>query len=185
MTVIVGNKLVLREKTMADAWSDYTWKTDPELARLDAAPRVTAGFYQFLLDYGHELRGLNSKRGNFAIMTRDGKHIGNCGYYGVDEISSDAELGIMIGNRDYWNKGYGVDAVSTLVDYIFSNTNLNRIYLKSLDWNNRAHKCFQKCGFLPWGRMVRDGYNFVMMAISRDRWQLRQAELNASCGNGE
>ena len=174
--MITDNKIVLRDKKLADARDDYTWKTDPELARLDAAPRLTINFPQYLLDYTSELRSSHSIRHAFAIETQGGKHIGNCGYYSIDETKGEAELGILIGNRNYWDKGYGTDAVNTLVNYIFRQTNLNRIYLKSLDWNTRAHKCFQKCGFTPCGRLVRDGFSFVLMELHRNQWQQRQTE---------
>ncbi len=174
--MITGNKIVLRDKRLADARDDYTWKTDPELTRLDAAPKLTISFHQFRLDYSSELRGSNSIRRVFAIETRDGKHIGNIGYYDIDETKGEAEVGIMIGNRDYWDKGYGADTVTTMVDHIFRQTNLNRIYLKSLDWNTRAHKCFQKCGFTPCGHLVKDGFSFVLMEINRNQWQQRQTE---------
>ena len=175
--MIAGKKIVLRDKSLADAKDDYAWRTDPELAQLDAAPQVTASFPEFLLDYISELRCSNLIRRSFAIETQDGKHIGNCGYYGVDETKGEAEVGITIGNRDYWDKGYGADAVITLVDYIFRQTKLNRIYLKSLDWNTRAHRCFRKCGFVQCGHLVRDGFNFVLMEIHHKQWQQRQTEV--------
>jgi len=174
--MIAGKKIVLREKRLADARNDYTWKTDPELARLDAALQPAVSFHQYLLDYASELRCSHFIRSNFAIETQDGKHIGNCGYYGVNETKGEAELGIMIGDRNYWDKGYGADAVTTLVNYIFRQTNLSRVYLKSLDWNTRAHKCFQKCGFAPCGHLVKDGFDFVLMEIHRNQWQQWQTE---------
>ena len=169
--MIYGNKIVLREKRLADAWDDYAWQTDPELIRLDAAPQLPISFPEFLLDYADGLRYSPSFRRAFGIESRDGKHIGNCGYYGIDWVRGEAELGIMIGNRDYWDKGYGVDAVHTLVNYVFHQTNFSRIHLKTLDWNIRAQKCFQKCGFAPCGQVFRDGYSFVHMEIRRNQWQ--------------
>ncbi len=174
--MITGKKIVLRDKRLADARDDYTWKTDSELAQLDATPQLTISFPQFLIDYTSELRSSHPTKHQFAIETRDGKHIGNCGYYAIDEIKGEAEVGIMIGNRDYWDKGYGADTVTTLVNYIFRQTNLNRIYLKSLNWNTRAHKCFRKCGFTPCGHLDKDGLNFVLMDIQRKQWQPRQTE---------
>jgi len=83
----------------------------------------------------------------------------------------------MIGNRDYWNRGYGTDAISTLVNHIFSQMNLSRIYLKTLESNARAQKCFQKCGFTPYGHLARDGFSFILMEIYRNQWQEQQAEI--------
>ena len=76
----------------------------------------------------------------------------------------------MIGNRNYWDQGYGVDAVTNLLEVIFRLTGLNRIYLKTLVTNTRAQKCFAKCGFTPCGHLNRDGYNFVIMELNRQQW---------------
>ncbi|GAH69362.1 unnamed protein product [marine sediment metagenome] len=169
--MITGSKIILRAKRLADALDDYTWRTDPELAQLDAAPLVATTFQKYLSDYTSQLRYLPSTRHQFAIETLDGKHIGNCAYYGVNETNGEAELGIMIGNRDCWDKGYGADAVTTLVNYIFHQTNLKRLHLKTLDSNSRAQKCFQKCGFTPYEHLVRDGFSFVLMQIHRKQWE--------------
>ncbi len=174
--MITGKKIVLRDKKLADARDDYTWQTDPELTRLDAATQLALTFPHYLLDYTGELCFSDSTRRRFAIETLDGKHIGNCGYYGIDEIKGEAELGITIGDRDYWNKGYGTDAVTTLVNYIFRQTNLNRIYLKTLESNSRAQKCFQKCGFTPCGHLVKDRFSFMLMEIHRHQWQEQQTK---------
>jgi len=168
--MIVGGKTKLRGKRLADATDDYAWQTDSELAQLDAAPLLTISFQQYLSSYASELRYPSSTRHRFAIETLDGKHIGNCTYYDINKTRGGAELGIMIGNRNYWDKGYGVDAVTTLVNYIFQQTKLNRIYLKTLGSNTRAQKCFAKCGFTPYGGLKRDSYNFVLMELHRKQW---------------
>jgi len=175
--MIVVNKIKLRDKRLADALDDYIWRTDPELVRLDAAPLLTTTFPRYLSDYADELRCSSSIRHRFAVETLDGKHIGNCSYYGIDETEGEAELGIMIGNRDYWDKGYGADAVTALISYIFHQTNLERIYLKTLESNIRAQKCFQKCGFTPYGHLDRDGFNFVLMEVNRKQWQEQQTKV--------
>jgi len=173
--MISGGKVRLREKKLADARDDYTWETDPELARLDAAPVVTATFSRYQADYADELGNPASTSRRFAIETTDGKHIGNCSYYNINEAHGEAELGIMIGDRNYWDRGYGTDTVTTLVNHIFRGTRLNRIHLKTLHSNQRAQKCFQKCGFIPYGRTIRDGYDFTLMELHRKEWQPRQA----------
>jgi len=174
--MIAGSKIKLREKRLADASNDYAWQTDPQLAQLDAAPLPTISFSQYLADYASELRYPSPIRYRFAIETLEGEHIGNCTYYGIDETKGEAELGIMIGNRVYWDEGYGADAVTTLVNHIFHQTKLNRIYLKTLNSNTRAQKCFRKCGFTSYGRLKKDGYNFVLMELHRKQWLKKQAE---------
>ena len=174
--MITGTMVKLREKKLTDALNDYTWQTDPELAELDALPVLTMPFRQYISDHTAELLYSSATKQQFAIETLNGTHIGNCTYYGVDEAKGEAELGIMIGNRNYWGKGYGSDAVKTMVNHIFSQINLNRLHLKTLDWNIRAQKCFQKCGFTPCGQSVRDGHNFTLMELHRSQWEKRQAQ---------
>jgi RimJ/RimL family protein N-acetyltransferase len=171
--MISGDKVKLREKRLADAADDYAWLTDTELAALDAAPLSTTTFPQYLASYTSDLRYPPTIRHQFAIETREGKHIGNCTYYGIDSDKGEAELGIMIGDRDYWDKGYGTDAVTALLEYIFGKTKLNRLYLKTLVNNKRAQKCFAKCGFTPYGHFKKDGYSFILMELNREEWEKR------------
>ena len=173
--MIAGSKVILREKSSVDAWNDYAWETDPELSQLDAAKPITITFSRYLADYADELSYSPPTSRQFAIETLDGKHIGNCSYYNISESKGEAELGIMIGNRNYWNKGYGTDVVTTLVNDIFRRTELNRIYLKTLESNSRAQQCFQKCGFTPYSHRDKDGFSFTLMEIHRQQWQEREA----------
>lgn len=173
--MIFGKKVILRDKRTDDALDDYSWETDPELARLDAAPVLTMPYSEYLEEYTSELTYYYSSGKRFAIDTITGEHIGNCSYYNYDETRSETELGIMIGNRDYWDGGYGTDVVITLVGHIFNTTKLTRIYLKTLNWNDRAHKCFRKCGFNKYRESIRGRYNFVLMEIFRDAWEEDQS----------
>ena len=174
-------RIKIRYKRISDARDDFTWQTDPELARLDAADPLTMSYQQFLSEFTFDLCYPSSSRHEFAVETPDGQHIGNCVYYNVNQAESKTELGIMIGNRDYWNRGYGVETVNALVDHIFNRTSLERIYLTTLDWNQRAQKCFIKCGFQECGELVRDEHNFLLMTIHRTEWQtLRQNSAEAN-----
>ena len=172
--MITGTKIKLRKKRLADARNDHIWQSDAKLARLDASSPLTISFAQYLLEYTWELQFSPTSRHRFAVETLDGKHIGNCSYYDINEAKDETQLGILIGNRDYWDKGYGADTVTTLVNYLFQQANLNRIYLKTLDSNIRAQRCFQKCGFTPYGCLTRDGYNFVLMELHHKQWQEQQ-----------
>jgi RimJ/RimL family protein N-acetyltransferase len=169
-----SSKIKLREKRLADAACDYAWLIDVELAALDAAPVSTSTFPQYLADYASDLRYPPTVRHQFAIETKEGQHIGNCTYYGIDSDKGEAELGIMIGDRDYWDKGYGADAITALLEYVFDKTKLNRLYLKTLVNNKRAQKCFAKCGFTPCGHLKKDGYSFILMELNREEWEKRQ-----------
>ncbi len=172
--VILGRKVSLREKKLADVRNDYKWQSDPELAGLDAAPVLSMAFSVYLLDYSNEIRKKNPRRYPLSVETLDGRHIGNCTCYDIDGNKGEAQLGIMIGEREYWDRGYGTDVINTLVDYAFQITNLNRLYLKTLDWNMRAQKCFLKCGFTPYSQLRRNDNTFVLMEITKEQWEKRQ-----------
>jgi len=172
--VITGEKIKLREKKLSDVRNDYRWQSDPELAELDAAPTLITSFSIYLLDYASVLHQHDHYRFPLAIETLEGKHIGNCTCYDINEKKGEAQIGVMIGDRDYWDKGYGADAVNTLVDHVFNITHLNRLYLKTLDWNKRAQKCFSKCGFSPCGQLKRNGHNFVLMELKHEQWEKRR-----------
>ena len=165
---MLGTVVRLRDKKLRDARNDYRWQTNPELVRLDAMSRLAVSFPRYLLDYAAALRSPSPQRRAFAIETLDGRHIGNCVYYNIDRGKSEAEVGIMIGERDCWDKGYGADAVTTLVDFIFRETGLRRVHLKTLDWNERAQRCFLKCGFVPCGQMLKNGHNFLLMELKKE-----------------
>ncbi len=170
-TVVYGKKIKLRDKELGDARQDYEWQIDWELARLDASPMTQSSFREYTADYAVQLRSPNHARHIFAVVTLNGRHIGNCSYYNLNETRREAELGIMIGDRAFWGQGYGTDAVNALLKYIFTETDLLQVHLKSLDWNLRAHRCFEGRGFTRCGYMYRDGYSFILMEIRREKWR--------------
>jgi RimJ/RimL family protein N-acetyltransferase len=174
--LLKGQKVVIRPKRISDASNDYLWRRDEELTRLDASQMLRIPFSAFLLDYHDEIRHESSRRRRFAIDTLDGQHIGNCMFYNIDTRKREAELGIMIGDRDYWDNGYGVDAVNTLVNYIFKTTTIDRIYLNTLEWNLRAQRCFRKCGFATFKRQKRFSNTFVVMELLRSEWNQRNSQ---------
>jgi len=167
-----GKLLRLRPKIAEDVERDYDWQTDAELAQLDACPKLPMSFPEYAREYALSLRRGSRRRQMYAVETADGRHIGNCVYHENAAGGDITEIGIMIGDRDYWNRGYGTDAIRTLVSHIFATTGYQRIVLKTLTWNERAQKCFERCGFTEYARDVLDGYDFVFMELARRVWQI-------------
>ena len=168
---IKGKKVIIRSKKPSDAENDYRWQTDAELSALDAVIPSTISYREFYREYVVWLRHPYPGRITFGVDTPEGKHIGNCVYYNIDEIAQQTEIGIMIGDRDYWNHGYGEDIITTLIDYVFSLRKFKRVYLKTLEDNFRAQRCFEKCGLTPCGHREQDGYHFLLMDLSFNKWQ--------------
>ncbi|HID86791.1 MAG TPA: N-acetyltransferase [Anaerolineae bacterium] len=115
----------------------------------------------------------------FAIETREGVHIGNIGLHEIDWKNGHAELGIFIGEKEYWGQGYGTDAILTLLDFAFNEMNLHRVYLRVLAFNHRAIRCYEKCGFALEGTereaVFRDGryHDQLLMGILREEFNTR------------
>ena len=171
--VIRGEKVVLREKRLEDVADDFAWRTDEELARLDATRPLNMSYDAFLRYSREELTYENPASKRLAIDTLDGRHIGNCMYYDIDQKRSQAELGIMIGDRSYWSRGFGTDAVDAFLTHIFTATSLDRVYLHTLDWNERARRSFAKSGFRDVKNVHRSGMDFVLMELHRPDWDMR------------
>lgn len=168
--VLRGVRVLLRSKRIADAEQDYIWRSDPEIARLDATQPITMKYERYLKLFQNQIRRPTPGTHHFAIEAAGGKFIGNCMYYDLDSISKEAEVGIVIGDRDYWSGGYGYDAVVTLLHYMFDDMQLKRIYLHTLEWNHRAVKCFERSGFHPVRQIRRMSHDFILMEVRRDDW---------------
>jgi len=176
--MLEGELVTLRSLEPDDLERCYRWMNDCEVTRfleggryppsmaqerdwLDNAIRNRSGFSNVLL----------------AIETKDGVHIGNAGLHEASPEHRSAKLGIVIGEKDYWSKGYGTDAVRTLLRFAFEQMNLNRVELGTFDFNERAQACYRKCGFVEEGRRREDRYidgrycDLVIMGILRREWE--------------
>lgn len=177
--VLRGVRVILRAKRMEDAEKDYIWRSDPEIARLDAAYPITMKYDRYLKHFEDQLRMPTPGSGHFGIEVAGGKYIGNCMYYDLDSIAKEAELGVVIGDKDYWSGGYGYDVVVTLLRYMFEDLGLQRVYLHTLDWNHRARKCFERSGFSAVKSVKRMTHNFILMETRRADWDAAAPELLA------
>ena len=170
MVELKGAKIVLRDKRPEDAENDYIWRSDPELARLDAALPLTMSFDRYLKLFQDQLKYPTPGSHHFATDTLEGRFIGNCMYYDLDTVNMEAELGIVIGDREYWSNSYGYDAVTTLLSHLFAEKSLKRVYLHTLEWNTRAQRCFSKSGFSPVKTVRRMSQDFILMEVLKNDW---------------
>lgn len=168
--VVTGKKVLLRRKRLDDAPLDYQWRTDSELAALDASRPIRLSYREYMRYHRDELEFPTPWSRKFAIDTSGNKFIGNCMCYDINTVASEAEVGILLGDKDYWGKGYGTEALNLLVGHIFKATSIKRLYLHTLSWNSRAQQSFAKCGFQELRLVMRSGMEFYLMELMRDDW---------------
>jgi len=83
-----------------------------------------------------------------------------------------ATLGIIIGEKDYWSKGYGPEAIYALLCHSFDNLGLKRVKLNTYGDNIRAQRSFKRIGFVETKRIKNyRGREDVYMEIRKDAWQ--------------
>jgi RimJ/RimL family protein N-acetyltransferase len=107
----------------------------------------------------------------FAIEIETGQLIGNLALMDLNWKDRRAELGIVIGDKSHWGKGYAQDAIQTLLAFAFRQMNLNRIYLRVFTDHAPAINAYRKCGFIEEGRLREEIYaegayhDMLMMGI--------------------
>ena len=167
---VLGDKVRIREKRIEDISDEYAWRVDSELSRLDATRPLTMSYEDFQRYSKEEMQFSSYRSKRLAVDSLDGVHIGNVMYYDLNMSNSESELGIMIGNKEYWGQGYGTDIVKTLLKYLFEVIGLERIYLHTLAWNYRAQASFRKAGFTSVRPVRRGGQDFILMEVNRSEW---------------
>lgn len=112
--------------------------------------------------------------------------IGMVDLSGIDWTAGNCWVGIGIGEREYWGKGYGSEAMDLVLRFAFSALNLRRVSLDVFEYNQRAYRSYCKVGFKEEGRMrqwmMRGGERFdlVFMGILREEWEEKQASRQAA-----
>jgi RimJ/RimL family protein N-acetyltransferase len=111
---------------------------------------------------------------NYAIVELETDQLlGNCAFHQEDHVNGTAVVGIFIGDRRYWSRGYGTEALRLLLDYGFNVLNLHSVMLEVFAYNRRAIACYRKVGFREIGRWRESKliggrrYDRVLMDIVR------------------
>lgn len=145
---IVGDRIYLSPINSDDYLKYVEWLNNYEIAK--GVNHVTK-----LLSIEAEKQWLEkatSEEYIFAIINKENDTLlGNISLMKIHEINRTAELGIFIGDENYLSRGYGSEAIMLLLDYAFNYVNLNNIMLRVFDYNKRAIKAYEKCGFKTFG----------------------------------
>jgi RimJ/RimL family protein N-acetyltransferase len=176
--MIYGKRIRFRAPERSDLPQYVIWLNDPEVRR---------GLSLFLpLSQEDEEKWFENMLASpavehpFALEVQDGEawvHIGNCGFHAVDWRCRSSEVGIFIGDKGYWNHGYGTEAMQLLLKHGFETLNLNRIFLRVFENNPRAVRSYEKAGFRHEGRFRQGEYqeggyvDVLFMSVLRSEWE--------------
>ncbi len=149
---LMGNKICLRPLLAHDINQKYlSWLNDAEVTEYVEAgkfPTTKKELEEFYKDIKKSKTDVI-----FAIVTkRNDLHIGNVKISRINWIHRFADMGIIIGDKKYWGRGYGEEVCRLLLDYAFNRLNLNKVLLGSHAPHMSAIKTFQKVGFKIEGR---------------------------------
>ncbi len=99
------------------------------------------------------LESNNNPEATFSIIDLEkDKMVGTVGLENINHLNRCATLGIFIGDKDFRDKGYGTEAIKLVLEYGFKYLNLKNINLDLMEFNERAYRCYEKCGFKEYGR---------------------------------
>lgn len=152
VTKLHGKNVTLRHLTEEDFPQLLAWSHDPELAHL-----MEGDYPQQLNEYAQWLQSIKGDRHRqtFGIAATDGELIGDIELDHIAWRSGDAELRVRIGAKRIWGHGYGTEAVRLMLEHAFTNLNLQRVYLRVFQFNERAIASYRKAGFKKEGVLVR------------------------------
>lgn len=177
---LIGEKVYFRPLDIADLEKLVKWINDPEITVFLTMGRFPANSIR----EREWLENLYKSTDDIVmgIVIKDGDiFIGNCGLHQIDWVSRSAVFGIMIGEKEYQNKGYGTEAVLLMLKYAFEILNLNRIELTVYNFNKRAIRCYEKAGFTLEGRLRQKIFkngsyqDVLIMSILKEEWENKKA----------
>ncbi len=163
--MIYGERVRFRAAEKADLPIFVRWLNDPEVRRgiLIYNPISQAeeeGIYERMLarPVDEHWMVIEVKQAGASVGEEVWQTIGNCAFDHIDWQVRAAEFGILIGEKSYWNQGYGTEAVRLLTHHGFATLNLHRIFLHVFANNPRAIRAYEKAGFTEEGRERQDQF---------------------------
>ena len=171
--MIAGEHVILRAFEREDAERCYRWMNDPNIVRT-LKSRYPIAFQNEIEWLDRAMHDSASER-HFAIERKDDRtHIGNASIHDIEWVSRVASFGLFIGEPTAWNRGFGSDAIRTLMRFAFDEMNLRKLRINVFDYNDRAKHVLETHGFVQEGRLraefYRDGtyHDIVILSVFRD-----------------
>jgi RimJ/RimL family protein N-acetyltransferase len=148
---LAGERVYLSPVAPEDAEPWARWLNDLEVA-LPLGDEAYAVFTE--AGQARDIDDISSHHDHVFTIVEAGSEraIGRCLLFGLNKTDRTAEIGIFIGEKDCWGKGYGAEAMTLLLDYAFNLLNLNSVMLGVFSFNERAISLYRRLGFREIGR---------------------------------
>lgn len=153
------------------------WINDPEI-------RYFVATYLPMMENDEDqwFENLSKKKDSNIVLVIevDKKPIGTMGIHGINWKDRVGTTGALIGEKEYWDKGYGGKAKKLLLEYAFNILNLRKICSSVIEYNIRSFKYSLKCGYKEEGRLkkhiFRNGqyWDIINLAIFDEDWREMQ-----------
>ncbi len=145
--MIESKNLIFRELEEHDVSEEYvSWLNDKEINQFLQVKHEK----QSLESTKEYVRTLRPSKYNFLFGIFDKnskKHIGNIRLTITHPIEEVANIGILIGNKDFQNKGYAQESINKITQYGLKELNLKRIEAGFYSVNKKGLNSFLKCGY--------------------------------------
>ncbi len=172
---LTGHKVRLRAlRKSTDFAKCLVWINDPEVAcylKLDppvSEQQEEAWFSRVAVSTTEMV---------FSIDTLEGEHIGTMGLNAIDYRNRVATSGTLIGEKDYWGRGYGTDAKMVLLEYAFHTLGLHRVKSLIFADNERSIRMNLRCGYQREGLLRQERFkdgrylDEVALGVLQDEWE--------------
>ncbi len=175
--MLYGKRIRLRRNERSDLPKFVEWLNDPEVRRylsmsLPISQAAEELWFENMLKRPPEEQSLG-----IEIIDGDGwRLVGNCSIFDINWRARSAEVGLFIGDKSCWNKGYGTEVMQLLLRLGFGTLNLNRIFLRVDTENRGGIRTYEKAGFVHEARLresdFREGKfcDDLIMSVLRSEW---------------
>lgn len=181
--MIYADRIRMRQNERSDIPTFTQWLNDPEVVAglsiyLPISHAAEEKWFENMLTLPMAERPLaiEARLGENGSNASGWKLIGNCSFHEIDWKNRTGEIGILIGEKEYWNRGYGTEVMRLMLRHGFETLNLNRVYLRVFHTNPRAIHCYEKAGFVHEGRLRQGEFkhgaymDVLLMGVLRSEW---------------
>lgn len=176
MANIFLEKVILRPLEKEDKDQIHKFRNDGEITHLLGG--FSVGYSRQAIEEKIENWGNSHNTIMWAVAEKEtNKCIGHIGLYDIDYVSRRAEIGMLIGEKQYWGQGIGLGITETVTDFAFKQLNIHSVQAKVLETNLASLRVFNKLGFKKDGKIrdfqFRNGdfISAVLLSILDKEWK--------------